>query len=274
MSVINLKIFTIFISLLFLTSCSVKDIDTQTDKTLNDTSKASQSNITSNNSTQPSQPNQASNKNKRVFSTDSDSEICQAYTEALNKYPPVVDFFVSPLHPNSPKFTYPKWEQWDIYENIELFSTFLDILYDETAYNDPNPFETSYPMSQEHSNEIKAKNRKDWQMYYTRVDFYNKGRLNDVIKLYDYRYYGYFLVFLDEQPKTFAEFDKQALEYTIEYPRLFDLFYYQDKLYVKGIYAHIRDGKVDMNWGFKMGLYSTDDNRYYRLGEICGISDY
>jgi hypothetical protein len=49
------------------------------------------------------------------------NHICKAYANALNRYPLTDDFFQSPMQPNSPDFTYPKWEEFDIYEHKDIY---------------------------------------------------------------------------------------------------------------------------------------------------------
>jgi hypothetical protein len=212
----------------------------------------------------------------RVFThNDNEDSICQIYVDALNTYGIVDDFFKAPAQPNSPEFGYPEWEQLDIYEHKDVFlkaqkymvDGYRSIYYDNASIS-VYDMRNTIIIDSNQSEEIKARNRRDWQMYYTRADMHNNGELKNVLKLDRGRYYDgsrsdllfntFLIIFDDKSEKTFNHVDNKNRLFThmIWEAGNYDIFFYNGQTYVKQVSVEVNSGKVyDIDEWFELSIY-------------------
>jgi hypothetical protein len=241
--------------LLFFVSCSTKS-DSVTNETI-----AGQSNGTyylldklanANKSILEGAESMLSAEIENVTFSNADS-VCQVYVDALNRhgyynegtgYPYSDTFFDNPVQPNTTTFTYPKWEQLDIYEYKDAYL----IIRGKSRKNiDEYPaikaeLEKFYAMEDNRSAEYKKSNRQRGQMYYAQVDIDNDGKSDNIIKLigdrYAYRDWSggnHIIVFADKDEKSFKHLHKILNEQLDGYDNvgnMLGIFSYKGKTYI------------------------------------------
>jgi hypothetical protein len=170
--------------------------------------------------------------------------VCKAYVNALNKYPIIKDFFASPMLPNSPEFTYPKWKQLDIYEykDVYLMAAFSNRYMDFDTYI-PNKakLERDWQMEDNRSEERKEHMRRLMQMYYAKADIDNDGNIDDIVRfdlnrnvIFKDGYSAHIVAFKPTTP-PFRFIDQDLSSKLKRTDVIFDIFFYKDKTYIKDL---------------------------------------
>jgi hypothetical protein len=226
--------------------------------------------------------------------------LCKIYVDALNTYGTTDDFFEAPIQPNSPKFGYPKWEQLDIYEYLELYrkarqalrpDLYPDILtrydprYDEFI-NKQAAYESILDPKINDDDKTKGEYRKLIQMYYARADIDNDGVMDDIIRIDTNRYsdqsYGdeedeeysrvytsSLIAFDGKQEKTLKDTTNDAFDalYSNHFNSINNFFFYKGKTYIKSILHDIleEDGFIQLL------IEEIDKHNKYGLSKLCQI---
>jgi hypothetical protein len=199
--------------------------------------------------------------------------VCQAYVDALNNYP-LVDFFEAPMQPDTDIFSYPKWEQFDIYEHKDIY------LRIRNGYNSYENFIKSKPelekdwyMEDNVSEDNRKSTRWRWQMYYTRADINNDNVTDDIIRLDSNRYvnkpgayYNYLIIFNDYPEKSFKDMDID-LSKKLDYENIQNFFFYKGKTYIKEIVYYVPFEEFDY-------MLIQEFNDKNELINLCFIGDY
>jgi hypothetical protein len=198
--------------------------------------------------------------------------VCKAYVNALNKYPIIKDFFASPMLPNSPEFSHPKWKQLDIYEYKDIYLMKAGHYTDFDTYI-PNKakLEKGWQMEDNRSEERKEHMRQSVQMYYAKADIDNDGNIDDIIRT-DYNrivifkdaYATHLSVFKPTVP-PFRYIDKNLNDKIRRAGYISDIFFYRDKTYIK----YLAYGLIDA--GF-MYMYIKEVNKSKELVPLCLIT--
>jgi hypothetical protein len=152
-----------------------------------------------------------------------------------------------------------------------MYDEYYSLYYDDEFINASDMRNTPI-MDENQSEEVKAQNRRDWQMYYTRVDIYNNGELKNVLRLDRGRYYNgtfsstlyntFLIIFSDKSPKTFEYIDKKRdlfVQMMWEWDN-YDIFFYNGKTYVKQTSFEAGSGKVYI-W-FDLYIHIYVGNKY------------
>ncbi|MDR0666943.1 MAG: lysozyme inhibitor LprI family protein [Campylobacteraceae bacterium] len=214
--------------------------------------------------------------------------VCKAYVEALNANPLIIDenfnqrFFIAPIQPNSIEFTYPNWEQWDIYEYKDIYLKYIawnvygkDKDYFDSRYTTARAANESSWFTKDDENErLRESRRSQEEMYYARFDIDNDGNIDDVLrkfsdKLTGARYKSYFfkshlMTFKGEPEKSFKYKDNK-LNAQFEWGRyIYDVFFYKGKTYIKQLTYDL------VEYGFSyMTIHEFDDKQ--KLAILCLI---
>jgi hypothetical protein len=198
--------------------------------------------------------------------------VCKAYVNALNKYPIIKDFFASPMLPNSPEFTYPKWKQLDIYEYKDIYLMKAGRYTDFDTYI-PNKakLERDWGMGDNISEEDKDSKKMRTQMYYSKVDIDNNGIADDIVR----RDFGKTIIFRDAYDVQLVIFKQTTPPFRFIYQDLSsklqrtdvvsDVFFYKNKTYIKGLAYGLIDA------GF-MYMYIKEVNKSKELVPLCLIT--
>jgi hypothetical protein len=214
------------------------------------------------------------------------ASVCKAYVDALNKYPLEEDFIAAPMHPLSPDFDYPKWEQLDIFEHKYLYqrayslSESLYIRDLDTDYYNNNLKNKQFGFNM--SDDIKERDR-EWltkqhsQMYYARVDINNDKNKEDMIRIDVHvgaskmNFYRTALIAYEgKNEKSFIDIDKNLsddLLVNISSPFFINnLFFYKGETYIKRI-AYDYNNKIGFFY-----MYIKKFNARHELKDLCLIS--
>jgi hypothetical protein len=178
-------------------------------------------------------------EDKNISNTD---PICQIYVDALNSYPLIIDFFEAPIQPNTTIFSYPKWEQYDIYEYKDIY---LRIIGSYVGLEDyaarKAELEKNWWMEDSRSERDKDLKRGIWQMYYARADIDNDNVTDDIIKIDANRYVtvnpelsSQLTIFNGLPEKSFQDIYRDLSE-KLESNFIYNLFFYKGKTYIKEI---------------------------------------
>jgi hypothetical protein len=217
--------------------------------------------------------------------------VCQVYVDALNTYGTTDDFFEAPIQPNSPEFDYPRWEQLDIYEHLELYRDNFVIylpMPDEVMPKEAegkNMFEDRSILNPKIDDDDKSKEeaRKLVQMYYARADMDNDGVMDDIIRIdtnrysdqsysdeedeeYSRVYTSSLIVFDGKQEKSLKDTTNDAFDdlYANHLTSINNFFFYKGKTYIKSILHDILEEN-----GFMQLLIEEVDK--YKLKPLCEI---
>jgi hypothetical protein len=214
---------------------------------------------------------QLPSSNETISNSD---PVCKAYVNALNKYPIIKDFFASPILPNSPEFSHPKWKQLDIYEykDVYLMAAFSNRYTDFDAYIPNKAKLEKDTMSEDNrSEDHKERMRQSVQMYYTKADIDNDGNMDDIIRTD----YGRIVIFRDAYATRLSVFkptvppfryiDKNLNDKIRRADYISDIFFYKDKTYIK----YLAYGLIDA--GF-MYMYIKGFDKNQELVPLCLIT--
>jgi hypothetical protein len=171
--------------------------------------------------------------------------VCQVYIDALNTYP-LIDFFEAPMQLDTAIFSYPKWERLDIYDFKDIFLRTEKYCNDgyyvdyETFIERKPALEIQYYIKSDSLEEDKEADKLRWQMYYTRADIDNNGKLEDIIKKNTNRYSSIYGIYdsdlgIFENPKKSFRDINMDLGIKLNFAYIHSFFFYRDRSYMKKI---------------------------------------